>query len=386
MRPITIKQINLYPIAMTLVERLKTSFGEEPFKACVLVELVTDDGLVGWGESPTEINPGYSYENNGTAMHILREFLVPALLGKTIHDATEVPGLLSEVRGHPLSKHGIESAVWDVLAKANNQSLAEAFSAHLPAGHASRGYAHVGVSIGIQPTVEKTLEIIRKRLGQGYGRIKLKIKPGWDIELARGVRAELPDIMLMLDANSAYTLADAAHLKEFDTFNLLMIEQPLGYNDIFQHSKLQPQLKSPICLDESIHSADDVRLALELGACKIINLKPSRVSGYTESLEIYRVCVENDVPLWIGGMMETGIGRSANLAFAALPGVTLPCDISATERYYNPDITEPPFVLEPGSRIRVPTGPGIGVEVQRDRLQAAAARWRAEMPYQVAMS
>jgi len=165
-----------------------------------------------------------------------------------------------------------------------------------------------------------------------------------------------------------------------------MIEQPLGYNDIFQHSKLQPQLKSPICLDESIHSADDVRPALELGACKIINLKPSRVSGYTESLEIYRVCVENDVPLWIGGMMETGIGRSANLAFASLPGVTLPCDISATDRYYNPDITEPPFVLEPGSRIHVPTGSGIGIEVQRDRLQAAAARWRAEMPYQVAMS
>jgi len=225
MRPITIKQINLYPIAMTLVERLKTSFGEEPFKACVLVELVTDDGLVGWGESPTEINPGYSYENNGTAMHILREFLVPALLGKTIHDATEVPGLLSEVRGHPLSKHGVESAVWDVLAKANNQSLAEAFSAHLPTGHASRGYANVGVSIGIQPTIEQTLEIIRKRLGQGYSRIKLKIKPGWDIELARGVRAELPDITLMLDANSAYTLADADHLKEFDAFNLLMIEQ-----------------------------------------------------------------------------------------------------------------------------------------------------------------
>ncbi len=386
MRSVTVKQINLHPIAMTLVERLKTSFGEEPFKACVLIELITDDGVVGWGESPTEINPGYSYETNGTSMHILREFLVPALLGKTIHDATEVPALLSEVRGHPLAKHGIESAVWDALAKANGQSLAEAFAAYLPAGHISRGYANVGVSIGIQPSVEKTLEIIRKRLGQGYGRIKLKIKPGWDVELARGVRAELPDVMLMLDANSAYTLADAAHLKEFDAFNLLMIEQPLGYNDIFQHSKLQPQLQTPICLDESIHSADDVRLALELGACKIINLKPSRVSGYTESLEIYRVCVANKVPLWIGGMLETGIGRAANLAFASLPGVSLPCDISATDRYYNPDITEPAFVLEPGSRIRVPSAPGIGVEVQRERVQAAAARWRAEMPYKVAMS
>jgi O-succinylbenzoate synthase len=386
MRSITIKQINLYPIAMTLVERLKTSFGEEPFKACVLTELITDEGIVGWGEAPTEINPGYSYETNGTATHILREFLVPALLDKTIRDATEVPALLSEVRGHPLAKHGLESAVWDALAKANGQSLAESFAAHLPAGHASRGYAPVGVSIGIQPTVEKTLEIIRKRLGQGYGRIKLKIKPGWDVELARAVRAELPDITLMLDANSAYTLADAEHLRQLDAFNLLMIEQPLGYNDIFQHSKLQPQLQTPICLDESIHSADDVRLALELGACRIINLKPSRVSGYTESLEIYRVCVDHAVPLWIGGMLETGIGRAANLAFASLPGVTLPCDISATDRYYNPDITEPPFVLEAGSRIGVPTGPGIGVEVQRERVEAAAARWRAEMPYQVAMS
>jgi o-succinylbenzoate synthase len=378
---ITVKAIHLYPIAMTLVERLRTSFGEEPFKAGILVELETDQGIVGWGECSAEINPGYSYETIGTALHILSEFLVPALLGKTLTDATEVPGLLSEVRGHPLAKHALEAAVWDALAKANNQSLAESFAAHLPSGNQPKGYATVGVSIGIQPTIEETLAIIDKRLGQGYGRIKLKIKPGWDVELAREVRKVYPDISLMLDANSAYTLDDAAHLAQVDEFNLLMLEQPLGHDDIYQHSKLQPQLKTPICLDESIVSADDARLALELGACRIINLKPARVSGYTESLEIYKVCVENNIPLWIGGLLETGAGRSANLAFASLPGVTLPCDISATDRYYDPDLTEPPFVLGPNSTITVPTQPGIGVEVQWDRVEQAVTRWKADMPY-----
>jgi o-succinylbenzoate synthase len=378
---ITVKSIHLYPIAMTLVERLRTSFGEEPYKAGILVELETDQGVVGWGECSAEINPGYSYETIGTALHILNEFLVPALLGKTITDATEVPARLAETRGHPLAKHSLEAAVWDVLAKVDNISLADAFAAHLPADHKPKGFATVGVSIGIQPTVEETLAIIEKRLGQGYGRIKLKIKPGWDVELAREVRAVYPDISLMLDANSAYTLDDTATLAQLDEFNLLMLEQPLDHDDIFQHSKLQPQLKTSVCLDESILSADDVRLALELGACRIINLKPARVSGYTESLEIYKVCVENNVPLWIGGLMETGVGRAANLAFASLPGVTLPCDISATDRYYDPDLTEPAFFLGPNSTIAVPTEPGIGVQVQWDRAEQAVARWKAELPY-----
>jgi O-succinylbenzoate synthase len=259
--------------------------------------------------------------------------------------------------------------------------LADLFSAHLPPGHTPKGHAVVGVSIGIQESIEKTLEIITKRLEQGYGRIKLKIEPGWDVDLARAVRAAYPDITLMLDANSAYTLADANHLKQLDDFDLLMLEQPLGYNDIYQHSKLQPRLQSLICLDESIHSADDARLAIEIGACRIINLKPARVGGFTESLELYRFCVENNVPLWVGGLLETGVGRAANLAFASLPGVTLPSDISATDRYYNPDLTEPPFTLGADSTIAIPAGPGIGVEVQRDRLEAAVAMWHATYPY-----
>ena len=203
---------------MTMVERLRTSFGEEPFKTAVLVELQTEDGIVGWGEASPEIKPGYSYETVGTALHILTEFLVPAIIGKTIQSATEVPSLLSEFRGHPLAKHGLEAACWDALAKVNGMSLAEIFAAHLPSGHQSRGFANVGVSIGIQPTVEATLQIIAKRLGQGYGRIKLKIQPGWDVELASGVRKVYPDIVMMLDANSAYTLADAEHLKQLDNF------------------------------------------------------------------------------------------------------------------------------------------------------------------------
>jgi len=278
---------------------------------------------------------------------------------------------------------GLESAVWAALAQANGHSLAEAFAAHLPSVHTGRGFARVGVSIGIKPTVEATLDVINKRLAQGYNRIKLKIQPGWDVELARGVRAAHPTVQLMLDANSAYTLADADYLKQLDEFNLLMLEQPLGHNDIYEHSKLQPQLTTPICLDESIHSAADARLAIELGAARVINLKPSRVSGFTESLAIYRVCVETKTPLWIGGMMETGIGRAANLAFASLPGVTLPCDISATDRYFTQDLTEPPFTLRPDSTIAAPSGVGLGVSVQESRIAAAQSLWEREKPYSI---
>jgi O-succinylbenzoate synthase len=381
MKPVTIKAVRLYPIALTLVERLGTSFGKEPFKSAILLELETAEGVIGWGEVSAEIHPGYSSETMGTALHVLNEFLLPKVIGKTVNSPTEIPALLKGSRGHPLAKHGVEAAVWDAAAKLNDMTLADLFAAHLPEGHKPRGYANVGVSIGIQPTVEETLAIINKRLNEGYGRIKLKIKPGWDVELARGVRAALPDIVMMLDANSAYTLADAEHLKQLDEFNLLMIEQPLGYNDIYEHSKLQPQLQTPICLDESIHSANDLRLALDLGACKILNLKPARVSGYTESLEIYKLCAQHELPLWIGGLLESGVGRAANLAFASLPAVTLPCDISATSRYYDPDIAEPAFVLGPNSTIAVPDAPGIGVEVQMDRVEAAMAFWREHYPY-----
>lgn len=381
MQPITLASIHLHEIALPFVEPLRTSFGEEPFKSAILVELTTSAGVSGWGEVSTEIHPGYSSETMGTARHVLNEFLVPLLLGKTISSPTDIPALIGSVRGHPMAKHGMEAAAWDAWARTNGLGLADAFAAHLPAGHTPRGWARVGVSIGIKPSVEATCEVIQKRLDQGYGRIKLKIKPGWEIELARGVRQRFPDISLMLDANSAYTLADADTLKQLDQFDLLMIEQPLGYDDIYEHRLLQPQLRTPICLDESILSADDARMALELGACKIINLKPARVGGYTESLAIYLVCAEQGAPLWVGGMMETGVGRAANLAFASLPGVTLPCDISATDRYFDPDVTNPPFVIRADSTIAVAAGVGIGVQVVRERVEAAKALWRQQYPY-----
>lgn len=381
MHSISITDIKLHPIALPFVEPLRTSFGEEPFKTAVIVEVITGEGVTGWGEASVEINPGYGSETVDTAMHILKNFLLPKIIGQTITSPTEVPALLASARGHHHTKSGLEAAIWDAFAKVNGLRLADLFASMLPEGHASRNAAVVGVSIGIQPSVEATLAIIRKRVNQGYKRIKLKIEPGWDVELARGVRAEFPDIMLMLDANSAYTLADAEHLAELDEFNLIMIEQPLAHDDIYEHSKLQPRIKTPICLDESIKTANDLRLAIELGAIKILNLKPARVGGYTESLEIYRVCVQNNLPLWIGGMLETGIGRATNVAFASLPGVNLPCDISATDRYYNPDITEPPFVLQSDSTLTVPEGLGIGVEVVRERLEAAVQHWHDNYPY-----
>ena len=325
--------------------------------------------------------PTYGAETVLTALHVSRDFLIPSLRDKSLHSPTALPGLFRSVRGNHHARAGVEMAVWDLLAKANDMRLADYFAAHLPAGHAPRDSVSVGVSIGIQETIEEQIALIGKRIDEGYRRIKLKIAPGWDVEVAREVRKAFPDISLMLDANSAYTLEDAEHLKQLDQFNLLMIEQPLAYDDIYEHSQLQPQLETPICLDESIYSAHDWKVAAALGAGKILNLKPTRVGGFTESLKLYELCVELGNPLWIGGMLETGIGRAANVAFAALPGVTLPSDISATNRYFDPDIADPPFELQAGSRLNVPAGIGIGVEVRRDRVAEAAETWRRTNPF-----
>jgi O-succinylbenzoate synthase len=381
LKPITIQEIKLHTVGLPFVEVLKTSFGADPYKVTVLVEVVTELGQSGWGEITVEVSPGYASETPVVAEHIAVNFLIPKLLGKTISDPAEAAKIMHKVRGFEHTKFGIEAAIWDALAKRNEMRLADLFASYLPEGHSPRPGATVGVSIGIKDTIEQTIETIKLRWDQGYRRIKLKIQPGWDVEFARGIRAALPDIVLMLDANSAYTLKDAEHLKQLDQFNLLMIEQPLADTDIWEHSKLQPMLKTPICLDESIKSANDLRLAIHLGALRILNLKPVRVGGYVESLEIYRVCVENSLPLWIGGMMETGVGRAANVAFASLPGVTMPCDISATDRYYAPDLADPPFVLGPNSTIAVPEAAGIGVEVQMDRIEAGKQYWRERIPY-----
>ncbi|MBZ0290186.1 MAG: o-succinylbenzoate synthase, partial [Anaerolineae bacterium] len=293
MKSITLKNIELHTIALPFVEPLKTSFGNDPVKVTVLAEAQTAEGVTGWGEITVEVAPGYAAETPVTATHIARNFLIPRLIGKTFAHPQESQKLMKPIRGHHHTKFGLETAIWDALAKANDMRLADLFASYLPEGNASRGHAVVGVSIGIQKSIEDTVNVIQKRYAQGYRRIKLKIQPGWDVEFARGIRAALPDIVMMLDANSAYTLADAEHLKQLDAFNLLMIEQPLADDDIYEHSKLQPQLKTPICLDESIKSVSDLRLALQMGALRILNLKPVRVGGYVGSLEIYQICGEN---------------------------------------------------------------------------------------------
>lgn len=381
MKPITVRAITLHTVFLPYLDPIETSFGVEAGKAAVLVELQTDGGITGWGECAVEIAPGYGSETVVTARHILTEFMLPAVMGRTIHHPTDFPALIQHLRGHHHTRAGLEAAVWDAFAKANDLRLTDCFARYALPGHDSQRQAKVGISIGIQPSLSDTLKAVRQRLAQGYGRVKLKIKRGWDIKVAQAVRAEYPDIMLMLDANSDYRLSDAEHLMQLDAFNLLMIEQPLAHDDIYEHGQLQARLKTRVCLDESIKSASDLRLALAVGAIQVLNLKPARVGGFSASLELYRVCVQHGLPLWIGGLMETGVGRAANLSFAALPAVNLPSDISATDRYFDPDLSEPPFVLGPGSTLAVADGAGIGLEVQRERLEQAKQDWLAHAPY-----
>ncbi len=381
MKPITIKSVQLHTVLLPYLRPFETSFGVESHKVAVLVELATETGVVGWGECSIEFWPGYGYETAVTAEHILSAFMAPAVVGETVEKPTDFPALIRRFRGSHHARAGLEAAVWDAFAKRNDLRLTDCFAHYAPDGHESAGRATVGVSIGIQESLDATVAAVAKRLEQGYCRIKLKIKRGWDIEVARAVRAEFPNILLMLDANSDYNISDADHLATLDEFNLLMIEQPLSHDDIYQHGALQSQLQTRICLDESVKSASDLQVALQVGAIGILNLKPARVGGFSECLEIYRICVENDLPLWIGGMLECGIGRAANVSFAALPAVNLPSDISATDRYFDPDLTEPPFVLGDDSTLAVADGAGIGVEVQRDRLEEAKRAWRDNYPY-----
>lgn len=381
LKAITIRSIELHTVLLPYLAPFETSFGAETDKVAVLVELTTEAGVIGWGECSIEFWPGYGHETAVTAEHILADFMAPAVVGESVGDPRDFPALIKRFRGNHHARAGLEAAVWDAFAKTNDLRLTDCFAHYAPAGHESEGRATVGVSIGIQPSLEATVAVVSQRVAEGYGRIKLKIKRGWDVEVARAVRAAHPDILLMLDANSDYQPGDAEHLAQLDAFDLLMIEQPLAHDDIYHHGHLQRRLKTRVCLDESVKSASDLSIALHVGAIGILNLKPARVGGFTESLEMYRICAENDLPLWIGGMLEIGVGRAANLSFAALPAVNLPSDISATDRYFAADLTEPPFVLGPDSTLAVADGYGIGVEVQRDRLDEAKQRWRDQNPY-----
>ena len=361
-----IERIDLYYISMPLVSPFGTSFGMQ-LQRDALILAMHCGGLTGWGECVATNDPGYSYETAVTAWHILSDFLIPSVLGQELDEPEQLQGWFSKVRGHPLAKATLDQAAWDITAQRDGLSFAQKLAQPYLEGPKAR--VKVGVSIGTQPSIAQTMDVIAKHLDEGYGRIKLKIKPGWDVKLAWQARHEFPDVPIMLDANSAYTLDDAIIFQSMDELNLLMIEQPLGYEDIYDHSKLRPQIKSPLCLDESIHSAEHARYAVALQACDIINIKPSRVSGWTEARKVHDLGVANGLGLWVGGMLETGVGRAAQLALASLPGISLPGDISATSRYYANDIATPFFLNTEDSTITVPTGPGLGIDVDMARLK-----------------
>lgn len=367
----SIDRIELRLVEMPLLAPFETSFGVETVEEHIIVR-VDGDGITGWGECVASEGPWYSYETNQTAWHVLRDFLIPLVWQNEIHAAPEFPKLAARVRGHNMAKAGLEGALWDWFGKAQNKSLAQMFNAQqtMQRDYVLPERITVGVSVGLQATTGALLEQVRGYLQEGYTRIKIKIKPGHDVALVRALRAEFPNIRLQVDANSAYRLADADIFRAMDDANLLLIEQPLSNDDIFQHIKLQRELKTALCLDESIHSADDAEAALELGACRIINIKPGRVSGYTEAIKIHDVAARYDAPVWCGGMLESGIGRAGNVAIAALPNFKLPGDLSASRRYYKQDIVEPEFEVDAEGKMRVPTGPGIGVEVSQKNLDA----------------
>jgi O-succinylbenzoate synthase len=349
-----IDRITLHLVSMQLVAPFETSFGVEHDRQCVIVR-VDADGLTGWGECPAERAFGYSYETTTTVWHALKDFLIPRSLSQPI-DIAATYRLGELLRGHNMARHGLESALWDIVAQQQGISLSKALGG-------ARDRVAVGVSVGIQASADALIAKIEDYLAQRYGRIKIKIKPGYDLEIVKRVRARFPKILLQVDANSAYRLPDSPLFEAMDEYGLLLIEQPFGWDDIFEHSKLQPLLETPICLDESIHSLGHAALALELKACKVINIKPARVSGFTESRRIHDLCQSRGIPVWCGGMLETGIGRAGNVALASLPNFTLPGDISASNRYYTEDIAEPLFALNPDSTLSVPTAPGLGVTV-----------------------
>lgn len=352
---IPIKQLKVHKLHMTLKHPFSTSFGTMQKKEFFIIEMIDQDGHRGFGESVAFTIPWYTEETVRTVFHIMDEFLIPLLQNSKINHPDEVSSLFQTIKGNRMAKAALEGAVWDLYAKRNNLSLAEALGG-------SRTEIASGISIGIQPTINDLLKVIDKSLSQGYKRMKLKIKPGWDVKVLREVRHHFPEVPIMVDANSAYTLADLETLKSLDEFNLLMIEQPFQEDDFIQHAKLQKVIATPICLDESILSVQDAKLAYELGCCKIINIKIGRVGGLTEARRIHDFCKEKGLAVWCGGMLEAGVGRAHCIALSSLPQFTLPGDISGSNRYWEKDIIEPEVIVENGL-IQVPQSAGIGFTV-----------------------
>lgn len=360
--PVAISSIEMRTVRLPLHEPFETSFGRIDSRLIFLVS-VTAEGLTGWGEVVAAEEPRYSYETVTTARHVIRDFLAPVMLSRPVNDLADLAARFSSFRGHNMAKAGLELAYMDLLAKTKEKSLSDLISG-------TRAEVPVGVSLGIQPTLDQLLERVDRYLAQGYQRIKLKIKPGWDVDVVREVRQRHPDIMLSVDANSAYTLADEDTLRALDEFGLIMIEQPLDYDDLIDHAKLQAKLTTSICLDESITSADRARHALDLGSCRLINIKVGRVGGYSQALEIHDICYSRNVPVWCGGMLESGIGRAHNIALGSLPGFSLPGDISASSRYFARDLIVPEVKVSPDGTVKVPTDSGLGFMVDLDYIKA----------------
>ena len=359
-----IESITLHHVSMPLVAPFETSFGRETDRQCILITLQSE-GLTGYGECVATRDPGYNYETTGTAWHILKDFIAPLILNQNVNDAQDFQKRVDGIRGHHLAKAGVEMALWDLVGKRDGKSLKELFGG-------TRDNVDVGVSIGIQESASALVRTVEAYLEEGYRRVKIKIKPGRELEETSAVRRAYPDLRLQVDANSAYTLENAGALKPLDDLDLLLIEQPLYEDDIWDHRKLQAEFKTPICLDESVVSPRHARYALEMEACKIINIKPARVAGLSQGIMIHDYCRARNVPVWCGGMLETGVGRASNLAIASLPGFVLPGDISASDRYYQRDITNERFTLNEDSTIDVPNRPGLGVTIDREALKQFA--------------
>lgn len=350
-----LQSVRIYHVKMPMKFTFTTSFGSLNDKEFLLIEATDEDGTVGYGECVAFVAPWYTEETVKTCWHMLEDFLIPMLIGKTLHHPDEVSELFSRIRMNNMAKSAIEGAMWDIYCQQTKQSLSQALGG-------TRAVIDVGIAIGLQPTKQALLAAVGDALAKGYTRIKVKIKPGADVEVIRTIREVYPNIPLMADANAAYTVDDIALLQQLDRYNLLMIEQPLAYDDLVEHATLQRALSTPICLDESIHSLADVKRAISLGSCKIINVKIGRVGGITEARKIHDYCLQQNIAIWCGGMLEAGIGRAHNVALTSLPQFVIPGDTSGSSHYWYEDIITPAVEMHNG-KIQVPTDVGIGYKL-----------------------
>jgi O-succinylbenzoate synthase len=375
---VKIDRLELRLLTLPLVHFFETSFSRVYDKHFLVVRL-DGDGVSGYGECVADRDPYYSAETNETAWHIITEFIAPRVLGTEFAHPREVFPALKAIRGHNMAKAVVEMAAWDLYARQRGEPLSAtlgAASAKPSAPGGTRRRIASGVSIGIQDSLDELVRKVAHERDAGYQRIKIKIKPGWDVDAVTAVRTHFGSIPLMVDANAAYSVEDgsADRLAELDAFGLMMIEQPLDYDDILEHASLQRRLKTPICLDESIKSVNTAREALASHACRIINIKPGRVGGFTESIRLHDLCAAHGVPVWHGGMLESGIGRAANIHLSTLPNFSLPGDVAASKRYFDPDLIDPPIEMAADGTIAVPSGPGLGVNIREDRVQRATVR------------